>query len=317
MDYQNIIVETRGKVGLITLNRPKALNALNDALVDELGVALNGFEADENIGCVVITGSEKAFAAGADIGMMAKFNPLNRPREDTVQLSRQEMRLEPFWHVVAQRSVDYTCQITYQVPVHNLYAQTLQLDDKVFEVTRQKDKARIEFVAIEHCHRKIHFDQMIDGMQRDIKPAVLKAYIEKYKFTETERVERPDELLKPLISMAAAKQLATASLTSEAVNAYEIQADLTHFERTHLYLRPVFAFEFRWSSADKVGVIEVDGLTGEVVENGRWFKDKVSQVLTRDMLVDIGAEMAGTLVPGGGAAVKLLSKLVAPGAPGH
>lgn len=79
----------------------------------------------------------------------------------------------------------------------------------------------------------------------------------------------------------------------------------------------MFAFEFRWSSADKVGVIEVDGLTGEVVENGRWFKDKVSQVLTRDMLVDIGAEMAGTLVPGGGAAVKLLSKLVAPGAPGH
>lgn len=57
-----------------------------------------------------------------------------------MQLSRQEMRLEPFWHVVAQRSVDYTCQITYQVPVHNLYAQTLQLDDKVFEVTRQKTR---------------------------------------------------------------------------------------------------------------------------------------------------------------------------------
>ena len=84
MDYQNIIVETRGKVGLITLNRPKALNALNDALVDELGVALNAFEADENIGCVVITGSEKAFAAGADIGMMAKFSYMDACKGDYI-----------------------------------------------------------------------------------------------------------------------------------------------------------------------------------------------------------------------------------------
>jgi len=70
MAYENIIVECRGKVGLITLNRPKAMNALNDALIDELGIALDGFEADEEIGCIVITGSEKAFAAGADIAAM-------------------------------------------------------------------------------------------------------------------------------------------------------------------------------------------------------------------------------------------------------
>jgi enoyl-CoA hydratase len=73
MTYENILVETRGRVGLITLNRPKALNALNDALMDELGAALTAFDADDAIGCMVITGSEKAFAAGADIGMMAKY----------------------------------------------------------------------------------------------------------------------------------------------------------------------------------------------------------------------------------------------------
>ena len=94
MDYQNIIVETRGKVGLITLNRPKALNALNDALVDELGVALNGFEADENIGCVVITGSEKAFAAGADIGAMAKFSYMDAYKGDYI--TRNWERLKTF-----------------------------------------------------------------------------------------------------------------------------------------------------------------------------------------------------------------------------
>jgi enoyl-CoA hydratase len=73
MGYENILVETQGKVGLITLNRPKALNALNDALMDELGAALKAFDADEGIGAIVITGSEKAFAAGADIGMMASY----------------------------------------------------------------------------------------------------------------------------------------------------------------------------------------------------------------------------------------------------
>jgi enoyl-CoA hydratase len=75
MTYELIEVRTEaGKVGLITLNRPKQLNALNDQLMDELGAALQAFDADESIGCMVITGSEKAFAAGADIGAMAKYS---------------------------------------------------------------------------------------------------------------------------------------------------------------------------------------------------------------------------------------------------
>ena len=73
MSYENILVETREKVGLITLNRPKALNALNDALMNELGDALQTFDADDNIGAIVLTGNEKAFAAGADIGAMASW----------------------------------------------------------------------------------------------------------------------------------------------------------------------------------------------------------------------------------------------------
>jgi enoyl-CoA hydratase len=71
MSYQNIIVETRGRVGVIRLNRPQALNALNAALIAELGQAIAAFDADANIGCMLITGSEKAFAAGADIKEMA------------------------------------------------------------------------------------------------------------------------------------------------------------------------------------------------------------------------------------------------------
>ena len=77
MTYDNILTERRGEgarqTGLITLNRPKQLNALNDALMDDLGAALRAFDADAGIGCIVITGSEKAFAAGADIGAMATY----------------------------------------------------------------------------------------------------------------------------------------------------------------------------------------------------------------------------------------------------
>lgn len=70
MSYQNILVETHDSVGLIRLNRPDALNALNSQLIAELNEALDGFEADDAIGCIVLTGSEKAFAAGADIKEM-------------------------------------------------------------------------------------------------------------------------------------------------------------------------------------------------------------------------------------------------------
>ena len=75
MSYELITVRVEaGKVGIITLNRPKQLNALNDQLMSELGAALQAFDADSAIACTIITGSEKAFAAGADIGAMASYS---------------------------------------------------------------------------------------------------------------------------------------------------------------------------------------------------------------------------------------------------
>ena len=74
MAYETILTRTEaGKVGVITLNRPKQLNALSDQLMDELGAALKAFDADDAIGCIIVTGSEKAFAAGADIGAMKTY----------------------------------------------------------------------------------------------------------------------------------------------------------------------------------------------------------------------------------------------------
>ena len=71
MTYQNIIVETKGRVGIIRLNRPQALNALNKALIAELTQAIEAFDAVDKVGCLLLTGNDKAFAAGADIKEMA------------------------------------------------------------------------------------------------------------------------------------------------------------------------------------------------------------------------------------------------------
>lgn len=92
MSYETILTSTDGRVGVITLNRPKALNALNDQLMDELGAALLSFDADNNISCIVITGSEKAFAAGADIGMMSKYNFTDVYKSDYITKNWETIR---------------------------------------------------------------------------------------------------------------------------------------------------------------------------------------------------------------------------------
>jgi len=93
MNYECITTRIEGeKVAIITLNRPKALNALNDQMMDELGHALKGFDADPAIGCMVVTGSEKAFAAGADITAMAKLTFAETYRTDFITRNWETIR---------------------------------------------------------------------------------------------------------------------------------------------------------------------------------------------------------------------------------
>jgi enoyl-CoA hydratase len=93
MTFELITVRTEAeKVGIITLNRPKQLNALNDQLMTELGAALMDFDADETIGCMIITGSEKAFAAGADIGAMASYSFADVYKGDYITRNWEQIR---------------------------------------------------------------------------------------------------------------------------------------------------------------------------------------------------------------------------------
>jgi enoyl-CoA hydratase len=92
MSYECIVTEVKGRVALITLNRPKQMNALSPKLMQELGAALYGFDADDGIGAILITGNEKAFAAGADIGAMKDFDFQHAFRTDYITRDWEHIR---------------------------------------------------------------------------------------------------------------------------------------------------------------------------------------------------------------------------------
>jgi len=113
MAYENILVETHGKGGVVILNRPKALNALSKALTRELAQALDAFEANEEIGAIVLTGSEKAFAAGADIKEMAAKSYMDVYQEDfiTVNWERAAACRKPIIAAVAGYALGGGCEL--------------------------------------------------------------------------------------------------------------------------------------------------------------------------------------------------------------
>jgi enoyl-CoA hydratase len=113
MPYENILLETHGKVGLIRLNRPKELNALNDQLMNELGEALLAWDADEQIACMVITGNEKAFAAGADIAAMATYTFMDVYKGEYITRNWEQIRRvrKPIIAAVAGYALGGGCEL--------------------------------------------------------------------------------------------------------------------------------------------------------------------------------------------------------------
>jgi enoyl-CoA hydratase len=108
-----VLSDTRGRVGWVTLNRPKALNALNDALIDQLVAAVQGFDHDEGIGAIVITGSEKAFAAGADIAAMKDWSFVEVYKHDYITRNWDALRRvrKPLIAAVAGYALGGGCEL--------------------------------------------------------------------------------------------------------------------------------------------------------------------------------------------------------------
>lgn len=241
-------------------------------------------------------------------GKLARFNPLSRPKPETVSLVKWELRHEPFWHIVAQREMDYTREAVYSVSVPNPHALTVSVHGHAFAVIFSGGKGRAEVPVTEHCHRKLDQSLYLDGLKRSVRPTTLQGYTVRYQAPECAELTLESAVINQ-VPLAAAVQAVQAKLTSEAIDAHTITRDHIVFTKAHLFYRPVFAFEFEWTAGSKTGVIEIDGLTGEAAEDGQWLREKIGSVMTRDTLFDLGADVAGMMVPGGSIAVKIIGKV--------
>jgi hypothetical protein len=243
--------------------------------------------------------------------LLDRINPFAaRPKVDDVLQAKATLRHEPFWYLSTCRAVDYICEIDYPITVNNEHAKSVSLKDHSFEITHGSGKPRIVIPVQEKCYRKIPYHTYLDGLKREIKQSTMEQYVKKYKMTEVESIDPSLNAIALQVPLTSIKQIAVAKLQGEAIKAHEILMDELVFEKCYVYYRPVFAFEFLWTTTGKTGVIEVDGLTGEVMENGVWYQDTIDRVMTREMLVMVGAEIANHIIPGGGLALHMADRLV-------
>ena len=251
-------------------------------------------------------------------GMMAKFNILNKPKDEAVHAARSELRYEPFWFIDSNRRVDYKLLLERKLEVDDEYATSILIDGKTYEIFEDSKKSfvsndkRYSTLNVQYnCNREIKYKTYIDGLGRNIKSENYEKLFKNsnYKFKEVEDLTNIDNIINPTFSFSSAIEEMKNSLLREKIISHEILTDDAIADKIYLFFKPVYAFEFIWSNENKVGIIEIDGLNGEISEKGVWLKDRVSKVMTRDMFFDIGGEIANGMVPGGGVVVKMIDRM--------
>ena len=251
-------------------------------------------------------------------GMMAKFNILNKPKDESVHAARSQLRYEPFWFIDSNRKVDYKLLLERKLDVDDEYATSILIDGKDYEIFEDSKKSfvsndkRYSTLNVQYnCNREIKYKTYIDGLGRNIKSENYEKLFKNsnYKFKEVEDLTNIDNIINPTFSFSSAIEEMKNSLLREKIISHEILTDDAIVDKLYLYFRPVYAFEFIWSNENKVGIIEIDGLNGEISEKGVWLKERVSKVMTRDMFFDIGGEIANGMVPGGGVVVKMIDRM--------
>jgi len=228
--------------------------------------------------------------------------------QDDLEETYAEHRFQPFWHVTATSKYVYERTTKYQVAVTGPEVKTVTFQDNDYEVMN----GHIHIPVLEHCIQEETNEVLVDGITGKIS-LELTNYLKLFP----KLVEGKLEDLVPAQSILVPPQTRVSAIMREALSKMikGIQADKIleeHVEVSNvdLYYHPVYAFQYHWASKNKDGILEVDGVTGEVRSGSRTFNEYLGQVLDQNFLFDVGADVAGIFIPGGSIAVKVAKKYI-------
>lgn len=231
---------------------------------------------------------------------------LSRPKGEDIKITYSEKRYEPFWLLEFRASYAYDRLHNFLIPVSGPEVQSVTIANLNFTPCEDKKLGMVIRVpGTEQCREEHHGVSYFDGIggeRRDF------SYALKFRLEEIQDLENypfKGVVLPPAIkaSFVVRQVLQELMKPLQADKVYEEKISLSRIE---LYYRPIYAFEFYWTTKDRQGVAEFDGLTGEMKTGGKTFKQAVKAVLKKDLLFDLGADALGIIVPGGSIAVKMV-----------
>lgn len=245
---------------------------------------------------------------------LSLFGNLNklffRPRAGDVEIVASEKRYEPFWYVAAHSDYQFERRGRYRVPVPKEEVKRLTLEGKEvsYDVTGER---AFTLQVTEHCHVERTREVFVDAVSGEAR-----AYADYLAFPVEELEElaafEPEgaTLVPPQIRASFVVRDLLGQMMKEAMPAEVVRRDLVEITCICLYLRPVYAFECRWSAKEKVAVAEVDGVTGALQQSSTALNQQLGRMLSSELLFDIGTDAVELLVPGGGIALKVGRALV-------
>jgi len=233
---------------------------------------------------------------------------LSKPKDEDFELIYSEERYEPLWHVAATARYVFDRNNRYIVPFKSSEVQSI-----TFEGNPMKgNKGSFEMTVVEHCQQDCSDEALVDGLNGKSKPELRGVISAPHQEIEGEinKALSPEAIVVP-------PQFRISAIIRNALSKVitGVEADVIHEESlaittADLYYHPIYAFQYHWKTKDKKAIVEVDGINGEIRTGTRTYSEYFGKIMDKDFLMDVGADAAGMIIPGGSIAVRFAQKCV-------